>query len=230
MAALAASLAILVLAFPQPLFAYAMSHGVYEVRSDRPIDPAMAHVLDDATRRLRTSDLHDPHAAYRIFICNEPWRLWIYSRSTTVGGSADALLTRNIYLREADIAANRVIPPSGRLADAEVRTLAYYIAHEAAHVMQSRTFGRLMKFRYPSWLLEGHADLVAKAGAFDLAENRRLLGLGDPRLDHRRSGLYRGFHLMVATLIGRGRSVHDLFADPPDEDEAMHSLLGPARR
>ncbi len=38
------------LLFPRPLFGYAMEHGNYRVRSDRPIDPAMASVLDDATR------------------------------------------------------------------------------------------------------------------------------------------------------------------------------------
>jgi predicted metal-dependent hydrolase len=48
------------------------------------------------------------------------------------------------------------------LADAADRPLSYFIAHEAAHVMQSRRFGRLLSLRYPRWLVEGHADLVAK--------------------------------------------------------------------
>ena len=138
---------------------------------------------------------------------------------------ADNWLTRNIYLREADVAANRLIPPHGRLADADVRPLSYFIAHEATHIMQSRTFGRLMKFRSPAWLIEGHADFVGKAGAFDFEENRRLLREGDARLDHARSGLYRGYHLMVAMLIEKdGYTIRRLFADPPHEADVMRAL------
>ncbi len=91
--------------------------------------------------------------------------------------------------------------------------------------MQSRTFGRLMKFRSPAWLIEGHADFVGKAGAFDFEENRRLLREGDPRLDHARSGLYRGYHLMVAMLIEKdGHTIRRLFADPPLESEVIRAL------
>jgi hypothetical protein len=215
------------LLFPRPLFAYAMKHGNYRVRSDRPIDPAMASVLDDATRRLSTSELHDPHVSFDIFICNEPWRIWLFSQSfdASIGAVSDNWLTRNIYLREADIAANRLIPPHGRLADADVRPLSYFIAHEATHVMQSRTFGRLMKFRYPKWLIEGHADFVAKGGSFDFEENRRLLLKDDPRLDYARSGLYRRYHLMVAMLLEKdGYTIRRLFANPPKEADVIRAI------
>jgi hypothetical protein len=215
------------LLFPRPLFAYAMGHGNYRVRSDRPIDPAMASVLDDATRRLNTSELHDPHVTFDIFICNEPWRMWLYSQSfnASVGAVSDNWLTRNIYLRESDIAANRLIPPHGRLADADVRPLSYFIAHEATHVMQSRTFGRMMKFRYPKWLIEGYADFVAKGGSFDFEENRRLLQEDDPRLDYARSGLYRRYHLMVAMLIEKdGYTIRRLFANPPQEADVIRAI------
>ena len=221
---LALALALLA-AFPQPLFSYAFSHANYRVRSDRPIDPMIVGVLDDASRRLRTSDLYDPRVPIRIFICNDSWRLWLYARSGTIGGSTDTLVTRNIYLREADIAANRLVPPSGTLADAEARPLSYFIAHEAAHAIQSRAFGRLMRVRYPNWLVEGHADLIAKGGDFDFEENLQLLQRDDPRLDHGRSGLYRGYHLMVAFLTGRrGWTVRGLFADPPAEEDVLRAM------
>ncbi len=221
------ALVLAVLIFPRPLFGYSMEHGNYRVRSDRPIVPAIAGVLDDATRRLSTSELYDPNVTFDLFICNEPWRLWLYSQSfnASIGAVTDNWLTRNIYLREADVASNRLIPPRGRLADADVRPLSYFIAHEATHVMQSRTFGRLMKFRYPKWLIEGYADFVAKAGSFDFEENRRLLQEGDPRLDYARSGLYRGYHLMVAMLIEKEHHrIRELFSDPPNEDDVIRAL------
>lgn len=216
--------------FPQPLFAYSVTHGQFQIWSDRPIDPHITAVLDDAAQRIATSELHDPEARFRIFICNEPWRLFLLARNSQVGGSADTVLTHNIYLREADIAANRIIPPSGELADAAARPLSYFIAHEAGHVMQARTFGRLMEFRYPDWLTEGYADHVGKGGRFALEENARLMRVGDPSLEYSRSGLYRRYHLLVAFLIDRrGRTVRSLFDAPPDqadvEAEVLRALL-----
>ncbi len=219
------ALVIGLLLFPQPLFGHSLTHGNFQIWSDRPIDPAIAAVLDDAGRRLRRSELYEEGEAFRIFICNEPWRLGLLTRSTQVGGVAETVFTRNIYLRELDIPANRLVPPWGRLADAEVRTLSYFIAHEAVHVLQSRRFGRLNMARHPAWLTEGYADWVAKAGAFDFEENRRLLRAGDPRLDVGSSGLYRRYHLMVAELIERrGFTAERLFTDPPSEAEVIRLL------
>jgi hypothetical protein len=82
-----------------------------------------------------------------------------------------------------------------------------------------------MKFQVPAWLIEGHADYVAKAGAFDFEENRRLLREGDFRLDPARSGLYRSYHLMVAMLIERdGYTIRRLFSEPPPEADVMRAL------
>lgn len=222
-----ASLALAVLAVPQPLFAHRMEHGQWQVWSDRPIDPAMAGVLDDAARRLSRSELYDPGERFRIFICNEPWRLALYSQrfGSGMGGLADGWLTRNIYLREADIPRNRIVPPEGELADADVRPLSYFVAHEATHILESRAFGRLMAVRSPTWLTEGYADYVGKGGDFDYEENRRRLAAGDRALDPLKSGLYRRHHLLVAYAIERqGRSVRDLFADPPREEDLLRAL------
>jgi hypothetical protein len=211
-------------AFPQPMFAYTFEHRNYEIWSDRPIDPAITQVLDDATRRLETSRFYDPNKPIRLFFCNEGWRMRLYTGA--VGGVADTLLTRNIYLRQADIPGNRIIPPHGRLADAAERPLSYFIAHEATHIMQSRAFGRLLNLRYPTWLIKGHADSVAKAGDFDFDENRRLLKQADRRLDYEKSGLYRRYHLMVALLVDkRDRPIRGLFADPPAKEDVVQELL-----
>jgi hypothetical protein len=218
--------------YPQPLFAYSKDYGAFTVYSDRPIDPAMARVVQDAERRLSSSELYRPGEPFRVFVCNSPWRLLLLARSMSVGGSADPLFTRNIYLREADAAANRVLIGDAVLADAEARPLSYFIAHEAAHVLQSRRFGRFMALRYPRWLIEGHADLVAKAGDFDLAGNRALLNEGDGRLaeEYARTGLYRRYHLMVLSLMEQtGSNEAELFAAPPPEQAALKAAAGRGR-
>jgi hypothetical protein len=226
-----ALLVVLVLApvlYPDPLFAHAARHGAFDIRSDRPIDPAMAQVIADAERRLRTSSLLQPDDRFRVYICNEPWRLLLLARSTQLGGAAEPV-TRNIYLREADIRGNRLIGPDGEIADAEVRPLSYFIAHEAAHVLEGRRFGRLALVKAPKWLSDGLADMIGKGGDFDIAENRARLRRGDPEMSAERArvGLYRRYHLMVAALIEeQGRTPAELYAAPPPESVALAAALG----
>jgi hypothetical protein len=229
--ALLVALAAVPLLYLDPLFAHAARFGAFDIRSDRPIDPAMASVVADAERRLRTSDLFRPDDRFRVYICNDPWRLLLFARSTKIGGSAEAI-TRRIYLREADIPANRLIGPDGAIADADVRPLSYFIAHEAAHVLESRRFGRLALLRAPKWLSDGLADRIGKGGDFDIAENRARLLSGDPELSAERArvGLYRRYHLMVAALIEeQGRTPADLYAAPPTEAEALAAAMGKPR-
>ena len=229
--AMAALAYLTVLAFPQPLFAHTVAYRNYEVWSDRPIDANITRVLDDTSRRLRTSQLYDANQTFRIFICNSSWRLWLYSQhfSAQMGGHADTWLTRNVYIRASDIAANSIRSPGpGPILDAAQRTLSYYIAHEATHVMEARTFGRLMALQKPQWLIEGYADYIGKGGDFDYGENRRLLMSDDSLLDYRRSGLYRRFHLIVALLLDKKNlTIRDVFANPPAEDALLNQLKTP---
>ena len=212
---------LIALCTPQPLFAYRVAYGRYQVWSDRPIEPQIRGVLDDVTRRISRSAIYSPDQRFRIFICNDPWRLALYSERFNSGmaGAADTAFARNVYLRRADIPRNRLIPASGwsaaKMAD---RPLSYYIAHELTHVMESRAFGRGSSVRYPDWLNEGYADYVAKAGEFDMAANARALRAGAFAMNPKASGLYRRYHLEVAYLLDRqGMTIRELYADPPDE-------------
>lgn len=223
-----AVIAVLAIAFPQPAFAYLFVYQNYEVWSDRPIPPTIEPVLDDVTRRWRTSPLYDAATPAQIFICNEPWRMWLYGMhfSTRFGGVADVWLTRHVVIRAADIGANRIVPPGpGPIADASQRPLSYFIAHELTHSDVSRRFGRTVMLRYPEWLLEGYADYVGKAGDFDYAANRAAFLAGAPELDRRTSGLYRGYHLKVAYLLDKqGWTLERLFAAPPAAEEVERRL------
>jgi len=220
--ALGASYA-LAAAFPKPMFGYRIDYENYQVWSDHPIPDEISAVLDDVTRRLRTSSLHDRDTPVEIFFCNEPWRLWFYGRSfsTRMGGAADVWLPRQVFIRASDIAANRIRSPgSGPIADAAQRPLSYFIAHEITHSDVSRHFGRTVMLRYPEWLLEGYADYVGKGGDFDFEDNRALFALGAGALDRDRSGLYREYHLKVAYLLDKkGWTLQQVFANPPAEQE-----------
>lgn len=228
-----ALLYVCVLAYPDPLFSYRTEYRGFEVHSDRPIDPGIARVLDDATRRLKTSELTQPGDRFRVYFCNSSWRLWLYSQhfSAQAGGEADTWLTRNIYIRSSDIARNRIHSPgAGEILDAPQRPLSYYVAHEATHILESRAFGRAMILRYPTWLVEGYADYVGKGGDFDFAQNRKLLIQDSAPLDYARSGLYRRFHLEVALLLDKKHlSARQVFSDVPREGDLLDILKGKSR-
>lgn len=219
---------VCVLAFPEPMFAYRTTYRNVEIFSDQPIPPQIAEVLDDASRRLATSAIHDKDGKFKIFFCHASWRLWLYGQhfSDRVGAVADTWLTQNIYVRASDIAANKLRSPGpAPLADADQRPLSYFIAHEVTHIDEARRFGRLAGLRSPTWLFEGYADYVGKGGDFDVDRNYRLFAMDDPQLDFKRSGLYRGYHLRVALLLKReGTTVAKLFDHPPGEAELTKLL------
>lgn len=219
--------------FPEPAFANHAVYKNYEIWSDRPIPAEIDQVLDDVNRRLAKSDLQEKNSRFKIFFCNASWRLWLYGQhfSDQVGADADTALTRNLYIRASDIAANRIIAPGGgALADAAHRPLSYFIAHEAAHVIVARQFGRLVSFRYPEWLMEGYADYVGKGGDFDFDENYRLFLANSPQMNFQQSGLYRGFHLRVALLLDKqGLTASQIFNHTPSEGEMSARLAAFAK-
>lgn len=216
-----ASLFTAIQAYPVPVFNYSYHHGQFTVNSDRPIDPAIDIVLDDAQRRLSTSSLLQETDHFRIFICNSRWRLSFFAFNSGLGG-ATIYPTRNVFIRESDIAANKVVSPGTTpLLDENSRPLSYFIAHEATHVLELRHFGLITMLRSPRWLVEGYADHVAKAGDFDAAGNRELLRNGDPLLSEETAsrGLYRRYQLMVDKALNTpGSTIDALFTNPPTED------------
>ena len=210
--------------YPDPLFAYSRTYGGFKVMSDRSIDPAIDHVLDDATRRLNSSPLHYGGEEFRVYICNERWRLRLFALNPSIGGGT-VYGTRNIFIRQANVALNQVVSPNGGpLLDEKDRPLSYFIAHEATHVMELRHFGMLAILQSPFWLVEGYADVVGKGGNFNVDANRDLLVRNDPLLSENcgRHGLYRRYHLMVAAELRRpGVTIDRLFAAAPSESEAL---------
>jgi hypothetical protein len=223
--ALAAAV-LAVIYFPQPLFTHHLRYGAYDLWSDRPIPPQAPAVLDEVTRRISRSPLWSPDQRFAAFICNDNWRLALYSQrfSGKMAGATDTVFTRNVYLRAADIAANRLIPPHPG-ADMRDRPLTYYLAHEFTHSMESRAFGRWPARRYPHWLLEGYADYVGKAGQFDYAANLAALKAGAPEMDWKKSGLYRVYHLETAFYLDHEHiGVRQLFSARPTEAEALAAV------
>lgn len=102
------------------------------------------------------------------------------------------------------------------------RTLTYFIAHEVTHALLAKHLGRLGYLRLPTWINEGYADYLAKAGAFDYERELRQYRQGASDLDPAKSRLYNRYHLAVSYWLDkRGLNVGQLLALPDDRRSAL---------
>jgi hypothetical protein len=204
-----------VLLWPHRLFAYSVEDRGIVLHSRAALPAVTSAILEDARSRVARSPLYKAGEPYDLFLCDTTglfsfFTLW----NRNAGGVTNWALTGNIFLRPAHVDRNRLVGPSGREA-ADERTLAYFIAHEMMHTLVARSIGRVRYARLERWQTEGYADYVAKAGGFDYEANLRAFRAGDIALDPARSGLYRRYHLLVASLLdGRHMTVDALLAEP----------------
>jgi hypothetical protein len=229
LALVVASVAYLVLlAYPQPLFAYELTHAGLTVHADAPIPETMRATLQRVRTRLDRSPLFDRGQRAQVFICHEPWRFALFARQNyRVGGVADGFVGQHVFLRESDMDNDRLIGPSGQPVGAD-RPLSYFMAHELMHIATVRHVGRARYARMPQWVDDGYADYIARD--IDLAAALAQFNAGARELDPSRSGLYLRYHLMVAYLLERkGVAIVTLMANPPDRDaleRELHTLTG----
>jgi hypothetical protein len=216
------------LAIPQPLFRFSVRAENLVLHSDRPFSQAAGkHVLELAERRLARSPLYSGRHEYHAFICNSRWRqVLFFNKDYGAGGVAQYPVTGQVFLREARVEDNRLISPGGNPV-MNNRTLDYFVAHEITHQLTGADIGPLRFYRLPQWVREGYADYVGKGASFDFEDARRAFLAGAPEMDHKKSGLYSRFHLLVAYLLDRQHwSVEQLLRTPPSEatvEAAMRS-------
>lgn len=193
---------ILLICFPQPLFAYSHTWNNLTLYCDDPIPPQADQVLADVQRRLDRCPLYADHPQEDIFLCNH---FWLYRLLTGThsgaGGNAYSFAPQNAFLRKADIARNVLFRKDGQTPSGRDRPLSYFAAHEITHGLVARFLGPIAQWRLPVWMNEGYADYVGKGGDFDFRKNLELFRKGDPSLDPRASGLYLRYQLLVAYLL-----------------------------
>lgn len=220
-AALLCVLAVVsVLAYPQPLFPYRAEQGQLQLLSDKPFDPeAGQRLLAEIRRRLAVSPIKLGNETHRIVIAQTPWRrqlvfLWRYR-----AGGLNYYPLHNVFLREADIAGDRLLRKSGPVPPP--RTLAYYGAHEIGHSLIGERVGALANWRLPQWIREGVADYIGFGSDVDIAPLTAALLAGDSTLDPVKSGFYVRYRLLVAwMLVHEGWSIDRLLTSGLTQAEA----------
>lgn len=193
---------MLLLCFPQPLFAYKFSFGNLTLYCDDPIPVSAEVVLQDVQRRLGRSPLYQDRPKLNAFVCDHSWRFkFLTNRNSNAGGLAYGFPPWNVFLRKSDIAENVMFRADGSTPSGPDRPLSYFIAHEITHDLTARFLGSLVFWRLPTWKCEGYADYVGKGGQFDFEKNLELFKRNDSSLNPSQSGLYLRYHLLVAFLL-----------------------------
>jgi hypothetical protein len=193
---------LLVLQHPDLLFTYYTQRGRLELFSDQPFDPARAQaLLADVDARLAKSTLNDANV-HRIFICNADWRQrLLFNRAYGAGGVNFYPLTRNVFIRNADVDTGTVYGASGKPAEYP-RTLAYFAAHEIGHTLTGEYLGvaHLWNWRLPVSIREGTADYIGFGRDVDLNSLEERYRAHDPDLDPK-SGHYDLYRMEVSNRI-----------------------------
>jgi len=152
---------LLLLCFPQVLFAHEISYRNLAVYSGQPLDKDLYAVLDKAEARLAASAIHDESVRPRIFLTDSfgSYALWsLYLGRSSFGKSYPLLPTSNIFINKSDLARDAVLRSS--TANSE-RSLSGVIAHETTHLLIRRRFGYWRNLTMPTWKKEGYAEYVA---------------------------------------------------------------------
>jgi hypothetical protein len=212
--AAAGAVYLVVLAFPQPLFAHEMQREGLTLYSTERMPQAMNATIARAVVRLKRSPVYAASGGVNVFLCHQLPVFALFARQNyRVGGVADWLVGQHAFLRESDMRNDRLISPAGTPVSAD-RPLSYFIAHEVMHIATARYVGRARYSRLPQWVDDGYADYVARD--IDYAQALQKLKEDARELDPRRSGLYLRYHLMVAYLLEKkGMGIDELLARPP---------------
>jgi hypothetical protein len=220
---------LLLLCFPQALFAHELSYRNFIIYSREPLDKSIYDVLDRVESRLTASKINDG-VKPRIFLTNEfdvYALLSLYFGSNSFGKSYAALPTDNVFINKADAAKDLVF----RSAPAHnQRSLSGVIAHEITHLWMRKRFGYWRNLAMPAWKKEGYAEYVAGGSTLDYETGIRMWK-ANPRDD---TG-YRYFKyymlvryllehdkLSVDALVDRNFDLHSL------EERVLDSLSGGA--
>jgi len=210
---------LLILMFPELLFAHHLSYRNFQVYSEIPIDRGIIPILDEAAALMARSSLDDPGMEHRLFLCDSPLkrRLLTPTSRGAFGATYAAVLRRNTILSRTDVRANLVFRDA---ALHDRRPLSAVIAHERMHALMGRHFGDVACLSIPVWKKEGYCEYIGGSPSFDVDEGKRLIRRGQAEA----LGPFRYFRyrLMVKYLMDiEGLGIDEIVAREFSPDEVM---------
>ena len=204
---------LLLLYFPQPLFAYSTKHESFQVYSRQPVDSArLASVLESAEARLRRSAIYNASPTRHVYLTDSHAIYGLLSHKAYMSFANSVPYIGNIMINRSDIAADLVFLNREKNNS---RSLSGVIAHEVTHLLIQERFGTTSTIMAPTWKKEGYCEYIAGDSTITLEEGMRLWR-ENPADD---TGYrYIRYHLMVKHLLENERmTVDELFTNSLDE-------------
>lgn len=214
---------VLLLCFPQVLFAHEVTYKNFTVYSRQPLDQNVYAMLDKVEARLATSEVNNTQVRPKIFLTNSQ-RLYsalsLYMDANSFGKGFGLLPTNNVFINEADVARDLVF----RKAPAfNQRSLSEVVAHEVTHLLVREKFGYVKNVTMPAWKREGYAEYVSGGTTIDYATGANLWK-ANPQND--RGYQYFKYYMLVKYLLDHDKlTVDDLFNRNFDRAELERKVL-----
>lgn len=165
---------VLLLVYPQVLFAHEVRYKNFTVYSRQPLDQSIYIVLDKVEARLSASPINDITVEPKIFLTNSQKLyslLSLYIGWNSFGKGYPLLPTSNVFINEADVPRDLVFR---KAATGSQRSLSGVISHEITHLHIRRKFGYVRNISMPSWKKEGYSEYVAGGSTLDYESGVKL--------------------------------------------------------
>lgn len=211
---------LLLLNFPQPLFAHSIAHNGFRVYSREPIRPELSSVLEKAEARLRRSTIYDAESPRHVYMTDSFGMYALLSHKAYRSFANSVPFIENIIVNNSDVPGDRVFIDR---AFSNSRSLSGVIAHEVTHLFIQRKYGTLKSMTLPTWKKEGYCEYIAGDTTIPIEEGIRRWR-DDPTDDS--TYRYIKYQLMVEHLLEKEQiSVDQLFNEAFDEREVAERTL-----
>ena len=165
---------LLLLNFPQVLFAHEVSYKNFTVYSREPLDQSVYTMLDKVEARLSASPLNTPDVKPKIFLTGSH-RLYsalsLNIGANSFGKGLPLLPASNVFINQTDVGQDLVF----RKAPINTqRSLSGVVAHEVTHLLIRKKFGYVKNVTMPTWKKEGYCEYVAGGSTLDYETGVRL--------------------------------------------------------
>lgn len=165
---------LLLLSFPQLIFAHEVSYKNFTVYSQQPLDQNVYAMLDKVEQRIATSPLNTADVKPKIFLTNSQ-RLYsllsLYIGGNSFGKGYPLLPNSNIFINESDLDQDLVFRKAPTYNQ---RSLSGVVSHEVTHFLIKNRFGYLKNVMLPVWKREGYCEYIAGGSTLDYETGLRM--------------------------------------------------------
>lgn len=168
-----AAVYMLLLCYPQVLFAHQVTYKNFTVYSREPLDQSVYAMLDKVEATLATSEINNTAVKPKIFLTNSHQfyaALSLYIGGNSFGKGMPVLANNNVFINKADVANDLVFRKS---PEYNSRSLSGVVSHEITHLLVRQKFGYVRNLTMPAWKKEGYAEYVAGGSTVDYATGVR---------------------------------------------------------